>query len=70
MFSLYGQMVIFLHRLQRVSLPSEDDWDSLKSFDCLDEELLTNEQFMVQSSFKDRLLTVVKSQIDVESGKK
>ena len=73
-FLLYGRMVSFLHRrlrgiLQRVNLPEEDNCDSLKSFDFVNLELLSNEQFMVKTTFKDRALTVVKGQIDVEKSK-
>ena len=67
-------MVIFLHRLlrqtlQRVIFPNKDEWDSLKDFYNLDRDFLTNEQFMVKTSFKDRALTVVQSQIDVVRSK-
>ena len=68
-------MVKFLHRpvrriLQRVSLPQEDDWDSLKSFYFVTKELLSKEQFMVKTNFKNRALNVVKGQIDIEKNKK
>ena len=48
-FLLYGQMVLFLHRLlqqvfQQVSLAQESDWDSLKSFDFVRKRVLSNEQ--------------------------
>ena len=75
-FFLFGQMLKLLghlHRriLRRVSFTIEDDWDSLRSFDFLGTKFLTNQQFMVTTSFKDGALTVVKSQTDVErSGKK
>ena len=74
-FLLYGQMVNFLHRLirrvlQRASLPQEDDRDSIDRSDFVKKELLSNEQFMVKTTVKDRALTVVKAQIDVEKSRK
>ena len=64
-FLLHGQTVTFLHHFlrrnpQRVSLPQEDDWKSLKGFDFVKKELLSNEQVMVITTFKDRAVTVVK----------
>ena len=68
-------MVNFWHRLlrriaQRVSLPGEDEWDSLKCFDFSGKEFFTNEQFLVKRSFKPCALTLVKNQIDVERNEK
>ena len=60
-------MVNFLHRLlrrnlQRVNLPIEVDWESLKSSGFWKKEFLINEQFVFKTSFKNRALFVVKSQ--------
>ena len=55
--------------LQRVILPQENKWDSLKNFDFVSKELLINEQLMVKKSFNHRAFTVVESQIDVEMNK-
>ena len=70
-FFLCGQMCDFLHRLMRrvVSrdcLPSEWDWDALRSFDFSVGELLGIPEFMRKTEFRSKVLKVAKSKIDVE----
>ena len=65
------QMCDFLHRLLRriVSwscLPSEWDWDALRSFDFGVSELLDIPGFMQKTEFRSKVLKVAKSKIDVE----
>ena len=68
---LCGQMCDFLHRLlrrvvSRDCLPSEWDWDALRSFDFSVGELLGIPEFMRQTEFRSKVLKVAKSKIDVE----
>ena len=70
-FFLCGQMCNFLHRLlrrivSRDCLPSEWDWDALRSFDFAVSELLGIPEFMQKTEFRSKLLKVAKSKIDVE----
>ena len=70
-FFLCGQMCNFLHRLlrrvvSRDCLPSEWDWDALRSFDFSVDELLGIPEFMRKTEFRSKLLKVAKSKIDVE----
>ena len=68
---LCGQMCDFLHRLlrrvvSRDCLPSEWDWDALRSFDFSVGELLGIPEFMRKTEFRSKVLKVAKSKIDVE----
>ena len=70
-FFLCGQMCNFLHRLlrrivSRYCLPSEWDWDALRSFDFAVSELLGIPEFMQKTEFRSKVLKVAKSNIDVE----
>ena len=70
-FSLCGQMCDFLHRLlqrivSRSCLPSEWDWDALRSFDFAVSELLGIPEFMQKTEFRSKVLKVAKSKINVE----
>ena len=70
-FLLCGQMCNFLHRLlrrivSRDCLPSEWDWDALRSFDFAVSELLGSPEFMQKTEFRSKVLKVAKSKIDVE----
>ena len=70
-FFLCGQMCDFLHRLlrrivSRSCLPSEWDWDALRSFDFAVSELLGIPEFMQKTEFRSKVLKVAKSKIDVE----
>ena len=70
-FFFCGQMCDFLHRLlrrvvSRDCLPSEWDWDALRSFDFSVGELLGIPEFMRQTEFRSKVLKVAKSKIDVE----
>ena len=70
-FFLCGQMCDFLHRLlrrvvSRDCLPSERDWDALRSFDFSVGELLRIPEFMRKTEFRSKVLKVAKSEIDVE----
>ena len=70
-FFLCGQMCDFLHRLlrsivSRSCLPSEWDWDALRSFDFAVSELLGVPEFMQKTEFRSKVLKVAKSKIDVE----
>ena len=64
-------MCDFLHRLlrgivSRSCLPSEWDWDALRSFDFAVCELLGIPEFMQKTEFRSKVLKVAKSKIDVE----
>ena len=68
---LCGQMCDFLHRLlrrivSRDCLPSEWNWDALRSFDFSVGELLGIPEFMWKTEFRSKVLKVAKSKIDVE----
>ena len=70
-FFLCGQMCDFLHRLlrrvvSRDCLPSEWDWDALRSFDFSVGGLLGIPEFMRKTEFPSKVLKVAKSKIDVE----
>ena len=70
-FFLCGQMCDFLHRLlrrvvSRDCLPSEWDWDALRSLDFSVGELLGILEFMRKTEFRSKALKVAKSKIDVE----
>ena len=70
-FFLCGQMCDFLHRLlrrivSRSCLPSEWDWDALRSFDFAVSELLGIPEFKQKTEFRSKVLKVAKSKIDVE----
>ena len=70
-FFLCGQICNFLHRLLRTivsrdCLPSEWDWDALRSFDFAVSELLGIPEFMQETEFRSKVLKVAKSKIDVE----
>ena len=70
-FFLCGQMCDFFHRLlrrivTRSCLPSEWDWDGLRSFDFAVSELLGIPEFMHKTEFRSKVLKVAKSKIDVE----
>ena len=70
-FFLCGQLCDFSHRLPRriVSrdcLPSEWDWDALRSFDFAVSELLGIPEFMQKTEFRSQVLKVAQSKIDVE----
>ena len=70
-FFLCGQLCDFLHRLlrrvvSRECLPSEWDWDALRSFDFSVGELLSIPDFMRKTEFRSKVLKVAKSKIDVE----
>ena len=70
-FFLCGQLCDFLHRLlrrvvSRGCLPSEWDWDALRSFDFSVGELLSIPEFMRKTEFRSKVLKVAKSKIDVE----
>ena len=70
-FFLCGQMCDFLHRLlrrvvSRDCLPSEWDWDALRSFDFSVGVLLGIPEFMRKTEFRSKVLKVAKSKIDVE----
>ena len=70
-FFLCGQMCDFLHRLlrrivSRSCLPSEWDWDALRSFDFAVSELLVIPEFMQKTEFRSKVLKVAKLKIDVE----
>ena len=70
-FFLCSQMCDFLHRLlrrvvSRDCLPSEWDWDALRSFDFSVGELLGIPEFMRKTEFRSKVLKVAKSKIDVE----
>ena len=64
-------MCDFLHRLlrrivSRSCLPSEWDWDALRSFDFAVNNLLGIPEFMQKTEFRAKVLKVAKSKIDVE----
>ena len=64
-------MCDFLHRLlrrivSRDCLPSEWDWDALRSFDFSVGELLGIPEFMRKTEFRSKVLKVAKTKIDVE----
>ena len=64
-------MCDFLHRLlrrivSRSCLPSEWDWDALRSFDFAVSELLGIPEFMQKTELRSKVLKVAKSKIDVE----
>ena len=64
-------MCDFLHLLlrrivSRGCLPSEWDWDALRSFDFAVSELLGIPEFMQKTEFRSKVLKVAKSKIDVE----
>ena len=64
-------MCDFLHRLlrrivSRGCLPSEWDWDALRSFNFSVGELLGIPEFMQKTEFRSKVLKVAKSKIDVE----
>ena len=64
-------MCDFLHGLlrrvvSRDCLPSEWDWDALRSFDFAVSELLGIPEFMRKTEFRSKVLKVAKSKIDVE----
>ena len=64
-------MCEFLDRLirrivSRSCLPSEWDWDALRSFDFAVSELLGIPEFMQKTEFRSKVLKVAKSKIDVE----
>ena len=70
-FLLCGQMCNFLHRLlrrivSRDCLPSQWDWDGLRSFDFAVSELLGIPEFMQNTEFRSKVLKAAKSKIDVE----
>ena len=70
-FFLCRQMCDFLHRLlrrvvSRDCLPSEWDWDALRSFDFSVGELLGIPEFMRKTEFRSKMLKVAESKIDVE----
>ena len=70
-FFLCGQMCDFLHRLlrrivSRSCLPSEWDWDALRSFDFAVSELLGIPEFMQKTEFRSKVLKVARTKIDVE----
>ena len=70
-FLLCGQMCDFLHRMlrrivSRSCLPSEWDWDALRSFDFALSELLGIPEFMQKTEYRSKVLKVAKSKIDVE----
>ena len=70
-FFLCGQMCNFLHRplrriVSRDCLPSEWDWDALRSFNFAVSELLGIPEFMQKTEFRSKVLKVAKSKIDVE----
>ena len=70
-FFLYGQMCDLLHHpLRRIvawsCLPAEWDWDALRSFDFAISELLSIPEFMQKTEFRAKLLTIARSNIDVE----
>ena len=70
-FLLHSQMVSVWHRLLRrvlqcVSLTTENDGKPLTGFNFMGKEFLTFRQFVVETSFEGRALTVVNCQIDVE----
>ena len=70
-FFLCGQMCNFLHRLlrrivSRDCLPSEWNWDALRSFDFALSELLGIPEFMQKTEFRSKVLKVARSKIDVE----
>ena len=67
-------MINFFHRVLRHILlcphsPREDDWDNLRYFDFLGEDLLENNQYMLKAGCRDRALSAVKEQINVEKKK-
>ena len=64
-------MIIFFHRVQRRTLlrrhlAEEVDWDNLRCFNYLGEDLLENDLFTLKTSFRNRALSAVKEQINVE----
>ena len=64
-------MCDFLHRLlrrivSRSCLPSEWDWDALRSFDFAVSELLGIPEFMQKTEIRSKVLKFAKSKIDVE----
>ena len=68
-FFLCGQMCDFLHRLlrrivSRSCLPSERDWDALRSFDFAVSELLGIPEFMPKAEFRSKVFKVAKSKND------
>ena len=70
-FFLCGQMCDILHHLlrrvvSRGCLPSEWDWDAVRSFDFSVGELLGIPEFMRKTEFRSKVLKVAKSKIDVE----
>ena len=70
-FLLCGQMCDFLYRLlrrivSRSCLPSEWDWDALRSFDFAVSELLGIPEFMQKTELRSKVLKVAKSKIDGE----
>ena len=70
-FFFCGQMCDFSHRLlrkivSRSCLPSERDWDGLRSFDFAVSELLGIPEFFQKTEFRAKVLKVAKSKIDVE----
>ena len=67
-------MCDFLRRLlrrivSRSCLPSEWDWDALRSFDFAVSELLGIPEFMQKTEFRSKVLKVAKSKIDVDRGR-
>ena len=64
---MVGFLQDILHRkLTLRVLPKEHIWDVLQSFTFFGEGLMDEDQFTFKSNFRDRALSAVKEQNDVE----
>ena len=68
---LFGQMLDFLHRLQRKivtrdCLPEEDDWASLLDFGFTNVQLLSVSQLKEKTEFRTKAMRAAKGRIKVE----